>query len=131
MHLTLVTYFFFWISADEAKAPQSDIINIKYGISGNRTIGAHLPVTAKEPVAEDANNLVFKSILVLQRPVLDPCMSVGFLPLPSDCLRVGQLVTMKWRVERLKDFEENEVSQHNVSYEVIPFSMVANSLLLS
>jgi hypothetical protein len=48
--------------------------------------------------------------------VLDPCLAVGFLPLPSGGLRVGQLVSMKWRIERLKDFEENEVSKHNVSY---------------
>lgn len=128
----MVTHCFFWISTDEAKSLRSDsILNIRYGISGNRTIGAHLPATAKDPVVEDANNLVFKSILVLQRPVLDPCMSVGFLPLPSDCLRVGQLVTIKWRIERLKDFKENEASQHNVSHEVIPFYVIANCLLLS
>lgn len=108
----------------EAEALQSDsILNIRYGISGDRTIGAHLPVAAKHSEPEGANqDLVFRSTLVLQRPVLDPCMSVGFLPLPSDGLRVGQLVTMKWRVERLKNFEENKVPQHNVSYGLIPFS---------
>ncbi|XP_015896085.1 trafficking protein particle complex II-specific subunit 130 homolog isoform X1 [Ziziphus jujuba] len=106
----------------EAKALQSDsILNIRYGISGNRTIGAHPPVAAKHSEPEGANqDLLFRSTLVLQRPVLDPCMSVGFLPLSSDGLRVGQLVTMKWRVERLKDFEENNISQRNdeVLYEV-------------
>jgi hypothetical protein len=59
-------------------------------------------------------DLFFRSSLVLQRPVLDPCLAVGFLPLPSGGLRVGQLVSMKWRVERLRDFED-EVSKHNVS----------------
>ena len=64
-------------------------------------------------------DLIFRSSLVLQRPVLDPCLAVGFLPLPSGGLRVGQLVSMEWRIERLKDFEENEVSKHNVSQEMV------------
>lgn len=63
-----------------------------------------------------AQDLIFRSALVLQQPVLDPCLAVGFLPLPSDGLRVGQLVTMKWRVERLIDIEEKRVPQNNVSY---------------
>lgn len=85
-------------------ALQSDsILNIKYGISGERTTGAH------EPVSESSDGskveLHFKSAIFLQRPVLDPCLAVGFLPFPSDCLRVGQLVRMEWRVERLKETE--------------------------
>lgn len=65
-------------------------------------------------------DLIFRSALVLQRPVLDPCLAVGFLPLPSGGLRVGQLVSMKWRVERLRDFEEDEISKHNVSQGKVP-----------
>ncbi|XP_059441015.1 trafficking protein particle complex II-specific subunit 130 homolog isoform X2 [Corylus avellana] len=107
---------------DEAKAPQPDsILNLRYGISGDRTIGAHPPVAVESPGPEGVRqDLIFRSALVLQRPVLDPCLAVGFLPLPSGGLRVGQLVSMKWRVERLRDFKEDEVSKHNdeVLYEV-------------
>lgn len=71
---------------------------------------------------DDRQDLIFRSALALQRPVLDPVLAVGFLPLPSSGLRVGQLVTMKWRVERLKDFEENEVSPNNVSHGLIPLN---------
>lgn len=92
------------------------ILNIRYGISGDRAVGAHSPVTVESSGTEDAKQgLIFQSALILQRPVLDPSLAVGFLPLPSDGLRVGQLVNMKWRVERLKDFE-SEASQHNVSH---------------
>ena len=75
-----------------------------------------MPVTM-EPVGSEGStqDLIFRSALVLQRPVMDPCLAVGFLPLSLGGLRVGQLVTMKWRVERLKDFDENAVSQNNVS----------------
>jgi len=59
--------------------------------------------------------LIFRSAITLQRPVLDPCLAVGFLPLPSDGLRVGQLVKMQWRVERLKDLDNEGVSKQNVS----------------
>ncbi|KAJ9671728.1 hypothetical protein PVL29_025436 [Vitis rotundifolia] len=110
------------ISGDEAKAPQLEsVLNIRYGIAGNRTIGAHTPVTVEPAGSEGSTqDLIFRSALVLQRPVMDPCLAVGFLPLSSGGLRVGQLVTMKWRVERLKDFDENAVSQNNdeVLYEV-------------
>ena len=97
--------------ADEAEALKSEsILNISYRISGDRTLGAHMPVLVKSEVNRDVNcDLVFKSALVLQRPVLDPCLAVGFLPLPSDGLRVGQLVTVNWRIERLKDLEGNTV----------------------
>ena len=92
------------------------MLNIRYGIAGNRTIGAHTPVTVEPAGSEGSTqDLIFRSALVLQRPVMDPCLAVGFLPLSSGGLRVGQLVTMKWRVERLKDFDENAVSQNNVS----------------
>ncbi|THG14027.1 hypothetical protein TEA_023277 [Camellia sinensis var. sinensis] len=97
------------------------ILNIKYGIAGDRTLGAHTPVAMELNGIEDATQyLIFKSALVLQRPVLDPCLAVGFLPLSSSGLRVGKLVTMQWRVERLKDFEENVVSDKNdeILYEV-------------
>ncbi|CAI9756874.1 unnamed protein product [Fraxinus pennsylvanica] len=98
------------------------ILNIRYGISGFRTLGAHTPV-AEETIAadDDSQHLTFRSALVLQRPVLNPCLAVGCLPLPSSGLQVGQLMTMKWRVERLKDLEENMASQNhdNLLYEVI------------
>ncbi|XP_007021308.2 PREDICTED: trafficking protein particle complex II-specific subunit 130 homolog [Theobroma cacao] len=106
---------------DENKAQQDSILNIRYGIAGDRTIGAHPPVAVKSNETEGtAQDLIFRSALVLQQPVLDPCLAVGFLPLPSDGLRVGQLVTMKWRVERLIDIEEKRVPQNNVEmlYEV-------------
>ncbi|MBA0789292.1 hypothetical protein Gotri_000200 [Gossypium trilobum] len=106
---------------DENKAQPESILNISYRIAGDRTIGAHPPVAAKSNEIEGTSqDLIFRSALILQRPVLDPCLAVGFLPLPSDGLRVGQLVTMKWRVERLKDIEESRVPQTNddVLYEV-------------
>ncbi|GAV91304.1 Foie-gras_1 domain-containing protein [Cephalotus follicularis] len=102
-------------SEDETRERQSDsILNIRYEISGNRTIGAHPPVGVESTATEGAKqDLIFRSAVVLQRPVLDPCLAVGFLPLPSGGLRVGQLLTMKWRVERLKDFEQNDISHNN------------------
>lgn len=105
---------------DETKElhPES-ILNLQYGIAGHRTIGAHTPVTIESENSEDMNQrLIFKSAIVLQRPVLDPCLAVGFLPLPSRGLRVGQLITMQWRVERLKDFEEPSSKSDEVLYEV-------------
>lgn len=60
-------------------------------------------------------DMIFKSAIVLQRPVLDPNVAVGFLSLPSDGLRVGQLIGMKWRIERLKGFDQNKDSQCKVS----------------
>ncbi|CAI0459102.1 unnamed protein product [Linum tenue] len=110
------------IGKDEngAEKPES-ILNIRYGISGARTSGAHPPVAMEYSGSDSARkDLTFRSVLVLQRPVLDPCMAVGFLPLPSVDLRVGQLVPMKWRVEILKDMEDKEISKHNgeVLYEV-------------
>jgi hypothetical protein len=97
------------------KQPES-ILNIKYGISGDRTIGAHPPFINESTGVDGARQeLIFKSVIVLQRPVLDPCLAVGFLPLPSDGIRVGQLVKMQWRVERLKDLNEKEISEQNVS----------------
>lgn len=107
----------FALAAEVEAVRRDSLLNIQYGISGKRTIGAHPPVTAEATGAEDAREgLIFRSALVLQRPVLDPTLAIGFLALPSDGLRVGQLVSMKWRVERLKDFEENEASQRNVSH---------------
>ncbi|KAF8409326.1 hypothetical protein HHK36_005400 [Tetracentron sinense] len=108
-------------AGDEAEALHPDsVLNIRYGISGDRTIGAHTPVAAESTgYVDDKKDLIFRSAVVLQRPVLDPFLAVGFLPLPSGGLRVGQLVSMRWRVERLKDFEENAVSHNDeVLYEV-------------
>ncbi|KAM6553553.1 hypothetical protein CsatB_014315 [Cannabis sativa] len=107
------------VPEDEVKDLQSEsILNIKYGISGDRNVGAHAPSGTMTSSPEDAKQeLVFRSALVLQRPVLDPCLAVGFLPLPG--LRVGQLVTMKWRVERLKDLQNEVLQQRDeVLYEV-------------
>lgn len=110
------------IVGDHTEARQESILNIKYGISGDRTIGAHPPVAVdSNRLGCDGRDLIFRSALSLQRPVLDPCLAVGFLPLPSSGLRVGQLVAIKWRIERLKDFEEIDTLQHHndeVLYEV-------------
>lgn len=97
---------------------QESILNIKYEIHGDRAAGAHKPVDADHSGADtERRDLVFKSAIVLQRPVLDPCLTVGFLPLPSDGLRVGKLITMQWRVERLKDLKGSEaVEQQHVSH---------------
>lgn len=114
--MVLRKYFLFAVVGDLLR-PES-ILNIRYGISGQRTIGAHPPVPDKSTEPENAQQeLIFKSVLVLQRPVLDPCLAVGFLPLPSDELKVGELVTMKWRVERLKGSEDNDIVEHNVSVD--------------
>ncbi|XP_039127222.1 LOW QUALITY PROTEIN: trafficking protein particle complex II-specific subunit 130 homolog [Dioscorea cayenensis subsp. rotundata] len=92
-------------NGDEAgNMPAESILNIRYGVAGDRNVGAHTPVSAKTAAEGE---LLFKSTLFLQRPVLDPCLAVGFLPFSSDCLRVGQLVSMQWRVERLKEVEES------------------------
>ncbi|KAK2993008.1 hypothetical protein RJ640_004520 [Escallonia rubra] len=109
------------VTKDDVKAMRSDsILNITYGITGDRALGAHTPVPMEPIGPEDAQRLTFKSAIVLQQPVLDPCLALGFLPLPLSDLRVGQLVTMKWRVERLKYFEENAVLGNNdeILYEV-------------
>lgn len=106
------------ISEDPAAGLLSDsILNIKYGISGNRTVGAHTPVPVKPG---EQGELLFKSIIILQRPVLDPCLAIGFLPFSSDCLRVGQLVDMKWRVEVLKERTDGSSVPYSdeVLYEV-------------
>lgn len=116
----LITYLGF---TDEAKALCPDsVLNIRYGIAGDRSLGAHTPVAMEPNCVEDGTqSLIFKSALVLQRPVLDPCLAVGFLPLPSSGLRVRQLVNMQWRVERLKDFEEKVLSEKNVSQKFFIF----------
>uniref|UniRef100_A0A7N0V8S3 Trafficking protein particle complex II-specific subunit 130 homolog n=2 Tax=Kalanchoe fedtschenkoi TaxID=63787 RepID=A0A7N0V8S3_KALFE len=110
-------------TTDKIDSIHSDsILNIRYSISGDRSIGAHTPVVINSLTSEkDAQSLLFRSTIILQRPVLDPCLAVGFLPLPSDGLRVGQLVPMKWRVERLKDFKDNEANQNTAEllYEII------------
>ncbi|CAI9088568.1 OLC1v1022920C1 [Oldenlandia corymbosa var. corymbosa] len=114
------------LNKDQVEASHPDsILNVCYGISGSRALGAHTPMDVEALGSDDAvRQLEFRSTLVLQRPVLDPCLAVGFLPLSSTGLRVGQLVTMKWRVERLKDLGENSASESNenlkdeVLYEV-------------
>ncbi|XP_057450718.1 trafficking protein particle complex II-specific subunit 130 homolog isoform X2 [Lotus japonicus] len=106
---------------EEATKQPESILNIKYGISGDRTSGAHRPFLNESTGVDGVRQeLIFKTAITLQRPVLDPCIAVGFLPLPSDGLRVGQLVKMQWRVERLKYLDEKEVSQQSdeVLYEV-------------
>ncbi|PIN09584.1 hypothetical protein CDL12_17833 [Handroanthus impetiginosus] len=108
---------------DEAKESHEDsIVNIRYTISGSRSLGAHNPEPEEltGPDNDEAKYLTFRSALALQRPVLDPCFAVGFLPLSSSGLQVGQLVTMKWRVERLKDSDKNVASDKvdEVLYEV-------------
>ena len=107
---TIFCLLTFWTSCfsdlDEVENADS-MLNIKYGISGERTTGAHSPVPVQPG---DSEELLFKIALRLKRPVLDPCLAVGFLPFSTDCLRVGQLVNMRWRVERLKSLEDASVS---------------------
>ncbi|KAL9257685.1 Trafficking protein particle complex II-specific subunit 130-like protein [Drosera capensis] len=91
------------------------VLNIGYRIMGDRSTGAHTPFSMDGTIESTNRDLIFKSAIVLQRPVLDPCLAVGFLPLPSDGLRVGQLITVNWRIERLKDFEEES---EDILYEV-------------
>lgn len=103
---------------DEAEDVKTDsILNIEYEIMGDRAVGAHIPVNINP---EDKGKLLFKIALALQRPVVDPCLAVGFLPFTIDCLRVGQLVDVKWRLERLKDPAESPSSLANdeLFYEV-------------
>ncbi|RLM55205.1 hypothetical protein C2845_PM10G08580 [Panicum miliaceum] len=99
---------------DEVENADS-MLNIKYGISGERTTGAHSPVPVQPG---DSEELLFKIALRLKRPVLDPCLAVGFLPFSTDCLRVGQLVNMRWRVERLKSPEDASISGDEILYQV-------------
>lgn len=100
------------INFSEETPQQDSILNLKYGISGNRTVGAHAPILANGECSEE---MVFKVALALQRPVLDPCVAVGFLPFSSDCLRVGQLVNVRWRIERLKNPETDVSASCRVS----------------
>ncbi|GJN34821.1 hypothetical protein PR202_gb23519 [Eleusine coracana subsp. coracana] len=100
--------------SDELENTDS-ILNVKYGISGDRTTGAHSPVPVN---TGDSEELMFKIALKLKRPVLDPCLAVGFLPFSTDCLRVGQLVNMKWRVERLKSHEDASISGDEILYQI-------------
>ncbi|KAK9056976.1 hypothetical protein SSX86_024341 [Deinandra increscens subsp. villosa] len=93
------------------------IINIKYEICGDRNLGSHTPISLKPEGPEDGDVtpvLTFKSGLVLQRPVQEPLLAVAFLPLPSNGLTVGQLVTFRWRLERLTNFD----SKNELLYEV-------------
>uniref|UniRef100_A0A0D9Y073 Trafficking protein particle complex subunit 11 domain-containing protein n=1 Tax=Leersia perrieri TaxID=77586 RepID=A0A0D9Y073_9ORYZ len=99
---------------DELEKADS-MLNIKYGISGDRTTGAHSPVPVKP---DDSEDLLFKIAVKLKRPVLDPCLAVGFLPFSTDCLRVGQLVNMRWRVERLKNPEDASLFADEILYQV-------------
>ncbi|KAL8161228.1 hypothetical protein V2J09_012717 [Rumex salicifolius] len=98
--------------------PKSEsILNIKYNIEGNRKSGAHTPLSLDGEVKKD---LIFKIALSLQKPISDPCLAVGFLPLPYNDLRVGKLVNVSWRIERLKGPQHNNPPQSNeeVLYEV-------------
>ena len=102
-------FFFF---TDEAKDmnPDSDtILNIKYKISGDRNHGSHTPMFEDE----SSQMLTFKSALVLQRPVLEPCLAVGFLPLLLVILtrvvkrtkqRHRHLVKVRWDTNRGPEF---------------------------
>ncbi|KAK1439582.1 hypothetical protein QVD17_05402 [Tagetes erecta] len=103
---------------DEGKAMRRDtIINVKYEICGDRNLGSHAPLSIKTevPKHDDVTSfLTFKSGLVLQRPVQEPLLAVAFIPLPSNSLTVGQLVTFKWRLERLTSFD----SKDELLYEV-------------
>ncbi|PWA88389.1 CLUB [Artemisia annua] len=104
---------------DEGKVVHPDtILNIKYSVSGDRNIGSHTPVSleTKDSKGDDKPLLLtFRRVLVIRRPVLEPFLVVGFVPLPSDGLRVGQIVTMKWRVERLKYADEELLYEVNAN----------------
>ncbi|KAL3639875.1 hypothetical protein CASFOL_014843 [Castilleja foliolosa] len=117
-------------SKDEAnELDPVSILNIKYTISGSRSLGAHTPVS-EEPTGDDndkAEHLTFRSEIVLQRPVLDPGLAVGFLPLSSSGLRVGQLVTMNWRVERLKASDVKVGSESSDNLDEVLYEVNANS----
>lgn len=94
------------------------ILNIKYSVSGDRNIGSHTPVCleTKDSKGDDKSLLLtFRRVLVIRRPVLEPFLVVGFVPLPSDGLRVGQIITMKWRVERLKYADEELLYEVNAN----------------
>ncbi|KAG9145490.1 hypothetical protein Leryth_019831 [Lithospermum erythrorhizon] len=95
-------------SKEEADGLRAEsVLNIRYSICGDRNVGAHNPIAEKANGHDDAEYLTFRSALALQRPVLDPFLAVGFLPLPSTGLQVGQLVTMQWRDELLYEVNAN------------------------
>ncbi|GKD65932.1 trafficking protein particle complex II-specific subunit 130 homolog isoform X1, partial [Tanacetum coccineum] len=103
---------------DEGKVVHPDtILNIKYSVSGDRNIGSHTPVSleTKDSKGDDNPLLTFRSVLVIRQPVLEPFLVVGFVPLPSDGIRVGQIITMKWRVERLKYMDEELMYEINAN----------------
>ncbi|GJV37836.1 hypothetical protein Tco_1410313 [Tanacetum coccineum] len=103
---------------DEGKVVHPDtILNIKYSVSGDRNIGSHTPVSleTKDSKGDDNPLLTFRSVLVIRQPVLEPFLVVGFVPLPSDGIRVGQIITMKWRVERLKYVDEELMYEINAN----------------
>lgn len=74
---------------------------IHYRIMGDRTLGAHSPYKCLTDTEEDTV-LQFRSLLVLQMPILDPLLAVGMLPLPCDNPCVGEQIFIQWRVERIK-----------------------------
>eukprot|EP00250_Pteridium_aquilinum_P033255 c5370_g1_i1 orf=281-4273(+) len=80
---------------------------ILYRIMGDRTLGAHSPKGClSEGVDADSKEdtlLEFRSLLVLQMPILDPLLSVGMLPLSCDNPSVGEQILLQWRVERIKE----------------------------
>ncbi|KAE8708629.1 Cyclic nucleotide-gated ion channel 1 [Hibiscus syriacus] len=53
-------------------------------------------------------------------PIHDPCLAIGFLPLYSIGLRVGKLVTLKRRNERLKYIGKSKVSQNDDEVRILP-----------
>ncbi|XP_078436829.1 TRAPP II complex TRAPPC10/CLUB [Wolffia australiana] len=102
----------FSIHFGESDALQVEgVLTLEYGINGDKRRGAH------EPIGASQEKLLFKSVLTVQRPVLNPCLSVGFFSLPSSSLRMGQLICIKWRLSRLKK-PDDAPAQTEILYEV-------------
>lgn len=91
----------------EGQLDAGSTLVIHYRITGDRTLGAHSPkgcvTKGTDTDSQEDTLLEFRSLLVLQMPILDPLLAVGMLPLSFDNPSVGQQVLLQWRVERIKE----------------------------
>lgn len=99
---------------------KESILDIKYSILGDRTIGAHSPSTCFETDRDSGKDigLHFRSSVALQMPNLEPLLAVGMLPLPCNNPCVGDQILIQWRIERIKEGICTAVKRSTANCEV-------------